>query len=317
MRKYLVIDCGTSKTAALLFGEHRQKIVNAAEYVCGSNQIVTKNNFNFAVWQSVLTQILDYFKQGHNLKNVLVILTLPGSLLTFCRETIDQKKFKPEKIWKELQKNEQALLLPPLLNSTLNLPTEIFWPKLKRDIFIQLDKYFQDKNLKLSQIYYGLPFYQQHLDAANYALINLGGRSIDVLIYQNNNLQKINILPIGGEQVVRDIAVVLQVSEDEARQKLFEFKNLFDSFINKGEETLTGVIDERVREIFRLIKNSINLPVDRLYLCGGLANCSKLPEFLQNYLQLKTVNLNEKITRNSFLFEQAYLTAEYFLARNK
>lgn len=308
MRRVLAIDPGTSKTAAVLLEHIGNKIVRSEEFVCGSNQVMVKNNFNFSLWQNVVREALSYFSRNNKLKNCDTVITLPRGLINFERETYDRKKANLKKLLRLREKDQLKVYLEPLLGRH-----EIFWPFITRTLYLGLLDFFRRERLKLRQIYFSLPFYSAFAEPDNFAILNLGGRGCDMLLYQQKELQRIVSFQAGGEQVVNDIALVQQVSENLARNKFFSTDRLFESFFKKSDDLLVRIIDERIAEIFRLIKSELSLPVEAIYITGGLANCSRLPELLENFLKIKVVNLNEKIQERSFLFLNAYLMAEHYI----
>lgn len=310
MKKLLVIEAGTSKTSAILLEYIATRIVRSEEYVCGSNQLVIKNTFNSACWQNILSQLLGLFRRNNNLKNCAVILSLPRNIITYEHELSDRSNHNLFKIQKEKQKKTKDLILSPLYGNQ-----KIFWPLLSAETYKQIFSSFRSAQLKLQDIFPALPGLARYAESSNFALINLGGRGTDILAFQQKELRQITSLPIGGENVIRDISVVQQLREDESRNKFFRFDRLFESYFNKTEDLLVKIIDQRIAELFRLLKAELTLPLETIYLCGGLANCAKLPEYLENFLKTKVVNLNEKVSEHSFLFLPCYVMAEQYLQR--
>lgn len=282
MNNLLAIDFGTSKTAALWLDCQGPNILKAEEFVFGNNQIVNKNNFNLLNWQNSLEQVLKRLNNKKHLRKAEIVISLPEIIFT------------PE------QKNTPQ--------GNINLAKDY----KKAEIFAKINKVFKQNKMRLPNIFYPLPFYQKYAEVENFILLNLGGRFSQLLIYKNRQLQKNELIPVGGEQVIHDIAVVLQVSENEARECFFNFGKLFESVFNSSEDLLTKIIDERLKELFVLIKQRLDASTETIYLFGGLANCPKLPQYLESYLKTKIVSLNDKLGR-SFLFEQAYLLAENYL----
>jgi hypothetical protein len=310
MKKLLVIEAGSSRTSAILLEYIATRIVRSEEFVCGSNQLAIKNTFNSACWESVLNQLLGFFRRNNNLKNCAVILSLPRGIITYEHELSERSKRNLLKTQKEKQKKTKDLVLSPLCGEQ-----EIFWPLLSVETYKQIFSSFRSARLKLQNIFPALPGLARYAEVPNFALINLGGRGTDIMIFQQKELRQTTSLPIGGEHVIHDISIVQRLREDESRNIFFRFDRLFESYFNKTDDLLVKIIDQRIAELFRLLKAELTLPLETIYICGGLANCAKLPEYLESFLKTKVVNLNEKVSEHSFLFLPCYAMAEQYLQR--
>ncbi|MFH1613076.1 MAG: cell division protein FtsA [bacterium] len=126
-------------------------------------------------------------------------------------------------------------------------------------------------------------------------LVNIGGDSIDLAIFIDGSLCYIDFIPIGGNTITNDIAVVLGTPKKDAEKIKKQFGCACTSLVTetetievpntngKGFRTITRIelveiIEARVREICELIKNNI-CQNDLIYrigsgivITGGAAN---------------------------------------------
>ncbi|KAA6313682.1 Cell division protein FtsA, partial [termite gut metagenome] len=143
------------------------------------------------------------------------------------------------------------------------------------------------------------------------ALVDFGADTTTVSIYKNNILRFLIVLPLGGNNINRDITS-LQVEEDEAEKMKITYGNaIFDENDNEEESVcvtenkipniklgeLNNVVEARTEEIIANVWNQIQFSgyADRLsagiVTTGGGANLK---------------NLNEAIRRRTGLFNLRY-----------
>ncbi len=102
-------------------------------------------------------------------------------------------------------------------------------------------------------------------------LINIGGGTTEVAVFQNSNLLDKMVIPIGGDHITSDISKGLRVSLSEGEKVKVKFGSTLFEDINKkfevttvgkereeiGINRLTEIIEPRVQEIFYLIKKEL------------------------------------------------------------
>ena len=107
-------------------------------------------------------------------------------------------------------------------------------------------------------------------------LIDVGDSNIDISVFKNNKILYTDSIPVGGDTITNDIAMVLEISHDEA-QKLRKQYGLSDrQYIEhdysiklnsySGEDKngnsvkcseLVSIVEVRIKEIFTIIYNSL------------------------------------------------------------
>ncbi|WP_368503996.1 cell division protein FtsA [Alkalihalophilus sp. As8PL] len=105
-------------------------------------------------------------------------------------------------------------------------------------------------------------------------LIDIGGGSTTVSVFEQGTLQSTSVLPIGGDHITNDIAIGLRVSTEEAERIKVKYGHSFIdeasdeerfsvSAIGSGEKDefsqydLAHVIEPRMEEVFELIYKEI------------------------------------------------------------
>lgn len=303
--KLLVIDFGSSKTAALFFND---KNTPPQEILFGSHDLVLGAKFNYERAAFYFAKILEQLAAGQKLKNCKIIISLPAKAFVFKNEELALKKIKKE-IIKNNKRNQQFYIAEPLVseeNSQRGL-----LPLLEKKELTPFFKAAAGLKTLVPEFCYGFFLFNSAARAKNYYLINLGGKTTEILFFSENALDKIKVLDIGGEHFINDISSVLGLSGAEARKKFFSFNGLFDSFIKKTSgDILTGIIDARAKELFNLLKTELVLPAEEIYITGGLANLPRLPDFLSQYLGCRTINLNEIDRSHNIITQQVYLLSK-------
>ncbi|QNO16311.1 cell division protein FtsA [Alkalicella caledoniensis] len=135
-------------------------------------------------------------------------------------------------------------------------------------------------------------------------LVNIGGGTTEVAIFQNSNLMDKIVIPVGGDHITSDISKGLRIPLAEGEKIKLKFgTTLFDEndrgfeITTVGKETvtvstnkLTGIIEPRVQEIFYLIKKELSkLGYDEIMpggivLTGGVASLPGIAELAQSQL---------------------------------
>lgn len=303
--KLLAIDFGSSKTVALFFDQEDSL---PQEFFFGTPDLIRNATFNFERAGFYFNKILERFDSAQKLKKCRVLISLPAKAFAFKHEVIDLKKIKKE-IIKNNKKNEQCHVAEPLVNKHNLLKGWL--PLLEKKELTGFFKIASDFKLLRPEFFYGFYLFNHYTRAKNYYLINLGGKTTEVLFFSEGVLDKIKVFDIGGEHFISDICSVLGISAEDARKKFFSFSRLFDSFVKKEcTDILTGVIDARAKELLNLLKKELLFAAEAIYLTGGLANLSKLPDFLGQYLGCRAINLNENDQWKDIITQQAYLLSK-------
>ncbi|HAI73874.1 MAG TPA: cell division protein FtsA [Candidatus Moranbacteria bacterium] len=128
-------------------------------------------------------------------------------------------------------------------------------------------------------------------------LIDIGGGSTSVAIFEENDLLRVSVVPVGGNHITNDIAIGLRTSIDVAEKVKLEFGNAMPGEINKKEnidlsqldaseegivsrQHVAEIIEARLEEIFTLVNKELKLiGKDRLLPAGAVitGGTAKLP----------------------------------------
>ena len=133
------------------------------------------------------------------------------------------------------------------------------------------------------------------------ALINIGGATTSLLVFEEGDVLHANILPIGSGHITNDIAIGLRTSIDLAEKIKLEYGTALPDEINKREEIkledldskeegvvsrkhIAEIIEARCEEIFKMVDKELQT-IDRsgllpagVVLTGGGA---KLPGIME------------------------------------
>ena len=135
-------------------------------------------------------------------------------------------------------------------------------------------------------------------------LVNVGGGTSEVAVFENSSLTEKFVIPIGGDHITSDISKGLRVSlQDAEKIKLkygtalytekegsFEIVTVGKEKTNVSTHRLTDLIEPRAQEFFYLIKKElIKLGYDEIMpggiiLTGGVANLPGIAELAQAQL---------------------------------
>jgi cell division protein FtsA len=140
-------------------------------------------------------------------------------------------------------------------------------------------------------------------------LIDIGGGTTDVAIFTNGAIRHTSVIPIAGDQVTNDIAVVLRTSTEHAeeikvkhacalRQIASQDENIEVPSVGEraprklSRQTLAGVVEPRYEELFSLVSNDIrraglenHIPAG-IVLTGGSAKMEGVIELAEEVFHL-------------------------------
>lgn len=144
-------------------------------------------------------------------------------------------------------------------------------------------------------------------------LINIGGGTTSVAVYEEGELLHVGIIPVGGNNVTNDIAIGLRTSIDVAEEVKIKYgsctpdeiskKDQVDlSKFDKSEENVVSrkhvaeIIEARMEEIFKLVNKELKI-VDRdgmlpagAVIVGGSSKVMGCVDLAKEVLKLPTQN---------------------------
>lgn len=106
-------------------------------------------------------------------------------------------------------------------------------------------------------------------------LINMGAGLTEISYFKNGNLLYTSVLPVGGEYITRDLAIVLRTSIEEAERIKREYGNAYPESVNEEDlitirnisetdtrtvsyRVVTEIIAARIYEIMEMINAELN-----------------------------------------------------------
>lgn len=174
----------------------------------------------------------------------------------------------------------------------------------------------------------------------NVMLLDIGAGNTDIGVFEGNGFIYTNTIPLGGDSITSDIALVLNIEEEEADKLKKQYGLAMKSFIDndndiilntyKGENNtktiksseLIEIIEARIEEIFSLvnrdvINQGIKQRINNVILTGqGIANINK-----SDVAGKVTLNIPVKISTGRLIstvrpeYRTAYSLVRYIAAR--
>lgn len=130
-------------------------------------------------------------------------------------------------------------------------------------------------------------------------LLDIGAGNTEIGVFNGNSFEYTNTIPLGGDSITSDIALVLNISEEEAEKLKRQYGLALKSFIDNDNEIMLNtckdenrnkvirsselieIIEARIEEIFALVNRDITnqgikQKINNVILTGqGITNISK------------------------------------------
>ena len=147
---------------------------------------------------------------------------------------------------------------------------DIFFVCLPIDLVLYFKNIFSKSNILVDQIicssYARSNNYKDNLNLTGHAsFIDVGFNKTSIISYFNDKIDFLDILPIGGNHITKDISNILKVNLDEAEDLKLSF-NLDENLLRKKDISINlihQIIFSRIEEILELsvksIKSNLNL----------------------------------------------------------
>lgn len=141
-------------------------------------------------------------------------------------------------------------------------------------------------------------------------LIDIGGGSTTIAIFEEGDLQATTVLPIGGDHLTKDLSIGLKISTEDAEQIKIKYGHafyddaspdvVFDASIIGSDQKqqftqleIADILEARMEEIFQLVEHEMRRmgyhnPPGGFVLTGGVAN-------LQGVLELAQIVLKNRV----------------------
>ena len=139
------------------------------------------------------------------------------------------------------------------------------------------------------------------------ALVDIGGGSTTITIFENGYLQATSVIPVGGDHITKDISIGLSTSTEDAEKIKVKYGHAFydhasadevfsvpiigsDQHQSYNQLDISEIIEARMEEIYELIQAELrrigfrDLP-GGIVLTGGVANMQGVLELAQFIFQ--------------------------------
>lgn len=174
----------------------------------------------------------------------------------------------------------------------------------------------------------------------NIMLLDIGAGNTDIGVFEGNKFVYTNTIPLGGDSITNDIALVLDISLEEAEKLKKQYGLALKSFIDNDNDVILNtcngisktrtiksselieIIEARIEEIFYLvnkdiISQGIKAKINNVILTGqGITNISK-----SDVAGKITLNIPVKMSTGRLIstvkpsFRTAYSLVRYIAAR--
>ena len=145
-------------------------------------------------------------------------------------------------------------------------------------------------------------------------LIDIGGGTTELALFQHGKLQKMSVIPIGGDHVSTDLAAGLRINHHAAEELKKEHGSAMLSLAESepkieiqtvgsnelrlvSEREITSFIEPRVQEIFHITKEEMvkmgwpHLPPAGVVLRGGVSSMKGFAAMGRNFFECEQVRL--------------------------
>lgn len=177
------------------------------------------------------------------------------------------------------------------------------------------------------------------------AVVDLGGTTTQIVVFEEGDLQHLAILPVGSINITNDLAIGLRTDLDVAeaiklehlstvlkagkdKPKTTEYKNGTET-LSFSTKDIAMIVDARLEEIFELIDKELK-SIDRsgklpggVILTGGGANLMHIADVAKEKLRLPArvarINglsgMNDKVTKPEFATALGLMLADFETAK--
>ena len=191
----------------------------------------------------------------------------------------------------------------------------------RKSFYRNLNKCFENAKIAIAEMYLApIALAQSVLTEAEKRsgcmLVDLGADTTTVSVYYKNILRHLVVIPLGGNNITKDIAS-LQMEESEAEEMKIKYASAFtdDSEIEEGKtiaidkersvemQTFIDIVEARVNEIIQNAWNQVPLEYnDKLLggiiLTGGGSNMKNIKKAFTNFTNIQKVRIANTVIQN-------------------
>ena len=276
-------DCGFSKIRSGTFNTSNQE----EAFYADSEFFTDQSNLEVKI-QKIITTLENV--SNEYIDNINLMLDSPKMLSVgiSLSKKLDGSKLKKENIKFLVQEAKQQILkhyvnyniahiiinnykidgidftyLPDEIKCNF-ISLDIFFICLPADIILYFKKVFSKSNILINQIicssYAKSINYKDSLNLSGYmSFIDVGFNKTSIISYYNNKILSLDILPIGGNHITKDISQILEINLENSEKKKCNFDQNLKHSNDKdiSVNTLEKIIFARTEEILELSAKSI------------------------------------------------------------
>ena len=174
----------------------------------------------------------------------------------------------------------------------------------------------------------------------NIAIIDVGAENTDIGVFENSSFIYTNSIPLGGENITNDIAVVLNITEEEADKLKRQYGLALKSFIDNDNDIILNtckdnnknkiiksselieIIEARIEEMFSIINKDITnqglkQKINNVVLTGqGIVNINKSDVAGKINLNIPVkISTGRAISTVKPIYRTSYALVRYIAAR--
>ena len=286
------MDIGSSKIRAAVFSKDNTENNFQVEKNCLSN--FNKDTFDLSSTETIIEKIIleieDKSKEYLNNIDLMLDSTEVFSIGLSLRKNLDGSKLKKEEVQFLIQDAKQQILrnysdkdiIHIIINNyKINNTDYDYLPSNIKCNFIALDvlficlpretiEYFKNIfykfDISVNQIicssYTKAKNYEEGITYnKNISFIDIGFNKTSIITFNNNKISCLNVLPIGGNHITKDISKVLKIDLQQAENIKIDFDKKKKLLNNQyfSQEFLQKIIFARSEEILKMCAQSIKL----------------------------------------------------------
>ena len=244
-----IIDCGFSKIRAGTFNINDS---NEA-FFADTGFLIDPSNLELKIQKIVTSLEKDSNEYIDNI-NLMIDSPKMFSIGISLSKKLDGSKLKQANIKFLIQEAKQQILKY----------LDIFFICLPNNLVLYYKNIFSKSNILINQIicttYIKSINYKNNLNLnGNISFIDIGYNKTSIASYINDKIISLDVLPIGGNHITKDISKILEINLEQSEQIKINFyqNHELPYNINFSLDILQKIILARIEEIIRLFVKSI------------------------------------------------------------
>jgi len=298
-KKYLGIDIGTTtiKSVVLSFSNNQPKleaygILENYAHLERINEAIQTSNFRL-VEKTTAKYLVDLLKQS-NIKMKEAIFSIP--CFVACTHVLEMPPLSKKDLERAVY--YQAKQYVPMPLSEVSLDWQIIYADNSKTkvLLVAIPKEFINRYLAIAKIA-NIRISKMELECLASArslignekgivsIVDIGGRSTTITIFENGVLQAIKTTDIAGGDLTQVISTGLNIIPVRAE----EIKRLYGLNPPVGQEEvmklmlpLLGAIEQEMQREYDLFFKKTNKKIEKIYLTGGIANLPGITKYMSN-----------------------------------